>query len=245
MISLLAAEMASAMKTMASARSAFAGQQMAFKPAAATARPLPVSRVVQVEAAKRCELTGTKRNKANQVCFSNKKSRKWQEPNLQHKMVYWPEGQRWVHLRITTRAIKTIEKNGLQAMAKEAGLDLWKLPFQDARPERLQYLAENKGKVPVAENPRCEAQGAIQCTIGRQLTASGQGARHGGTGVAARAATCMGGAMPATNTRPAGGCCGKARNSAQLSLVAPCHSASSSQQGDLEGGCTVQESSWP
>jgi large subunit ribosomal protein L28 len=31
---------------------------------------------------------------------------------------------------------------------------LWKLPFVDARPERLQYLEENKGKVPVAENPR-------------------------------------------------------------------------------------------
>jgi hypothetical protein len=52
-------------------------------------------------------------------------------------------------------AIKTIEKNGLDSMAREAGVDLWKLPFQDARPERLQYLAENPRKVPVAVNPRC------------------------------------------------------------------------------------------
>lgn len=47
------------------------------------------------------------------------------------------------------QAIKSIEKNGLDAMAKEAGIDLWKLPFEDARPQRRQYLAENKGKVPV------------------------------------------------------------------------------------------------
>lgn len=33
-------------------------------------------------------------------------------------------------------------------MAREAGIDLWKLPFEDARPQRLQYLADNQGKVP-------------------------------------------------------------------------------------------------
>ncbi|KAI8469197.1 MAG: hypothetical protein J3K34DRAFT_470214 [Monoraphidium minutum] len=95
-----------------------------------------------------------KRNKANVVTFSNKHSRKWQEPNLQHKKVYWEQGQRWVRLRICTKAIKTIEKNGLDAMAKEAGINLWKLPFEDARPERLAYLEQNKGKVPVAANTR-------------------------------------------------------------------------------------------
>jgi hypothetical protein len=47
------------------------------------------------------------------------------------------------------QAIKSIERIGLDAMAAEAGIDLWKLPFEDARPERLAYLAENKGKVPV------------------------------------------------------------------------------------------------
>jgi large subunit ribosomal protein L28 len=39
-------------------------------------------------------------------------------------------------------------------MAKDAGIDLWKLPFEDARPERLAYLQQNKGKVPVADNTR-------------------------------------------------------------------------------------------
>lgn len=34
-------------------------------------------------------------------------------------------------------------------MAKEAGIDLWKLPFKDARPERLQYKQEHAREVPL------------------------------------------------------------------------------------------------
>lgn len=34
-------------------------------------------------------------------------------------------------------------------MAKEAGIDLWKLPFKDARPERLQYKEEHPMEVPL------------------------------------------------------------------------------------------------
>jgi large subunit ribosomal protein L28 len=136
-----------------SMRSALAGQTLAFKPAGVAARPARVS-VVSVDAKKVCDLTGKKRNKANAVCFSNKKSRKWQEPNLQHKKVYWEEGQRWVKLNICTKAIKTLEKNGLSSMASEAGINLWQLPYEDARPQRLAYLAENPRKVPVAVNPR-------------------------------------------------------------------------------------------
>ena len=38
--------------------------------------------------------------------------------------------------------MKTVEKKGLQAMAKEAGLDLYSLPYTDARPQRLEWLAQ-------------------------------------------------------------------------------------------------------
>lgn len=138
---------------MALAMSSFAGQSLAFKASSVApraARPATLS----VSAKKVCDLTGKERNKANSVCFSNKKSRKWQEPNLQSKKVYWEEGKRWVTLKVCTKAIKTLEKTGLDTMAKEAGIDLWKLPYEDARPQRKAYLAENKGKVPVAANPR-------------------------------------------------------------------------------------------
>lgn len=135
---------------------ALAGRTVTMQSAAVPRLSAPVSRarIVTVEASKVCDLTGKSRNKANAVSFSNKKHRKWQEPNLQWKKLFWAHGQRWVTLRLCTKAIKTVEKNGLDIMAQEAGLDLWKLPFEDARPERLQYLAENKGKVPVAVNER-------------------------------------------------------------------------------------------
>jgi large subunit ribosomal protein L28 len=88
------------------------------------------------------------------VTFSHKRNKKLQQPNLQYKKVYWPEGQRWVKLRICTKAMKTVEKKGLQTMANEAGIDLWKLPFEDARPQRTEWLAQQPKVPPMAKNPR-------------------------------------------------------------------------------------------
>lgn len=101
-----------------------------------------------------CDLTGTKANNGYVVTFSHKRNKKLQQPNLQYKKIFWPEGQRWVKLKVCTRALKTIEKNGLQAMAIEAGIDLWKLPFEDARPQRKEYLASRPALPPMGKNPR-------------------------------------------------------------------------------------------
>ncbi len=73
-----------------------------------------------------CQLTGKKANNAYSVSHSHRRTKKLQEVNLQWKRIWWAEGNRWVRLRISTSAIKTIEKKGLQAMAKEMGLDLGK-----------------------------------------------------------------------------------------------------------------------
>ena len=101
-----------------------------------------------------CDLTGKKANNGYVVTFSHKRNKKLQQPNLQYKKVYWPEGQRWVKLRICTKAMKTIEKNGLQRMANEAGIDLWKLPFEDARPARKEWLAAQEVKPPMKKGGR-------------------------------------------------------------------------------------------
>ena len=45
--------------------------------------------------------------------------------------------------------MKTIEKKGLQCMAKEAGLDLYSLPYVDARPERQEWLAKQPKHPPM------------------------------------------------------------------------------------------------
>lgn len=76
--------------------------------------------------ARKCELTGKQANNAYAVSHSHRRTKKIQEANLQEKRVWWSEGNRWIKLRLSTRAIKTLEQKGLSAMAKEIGLDLKK-----------------------------------------------------------------------------------------------------------------------
>lgn len=74
--------------------------------------------------ARTCDLTGKKANNAYAVSHSHRRTKKLQEANLQTKRIWWPQGNRWVKLRLSTKAIKTLGKKGISAMAKEAGIDL-------------------------------------------------------------------------------------------------------------------------
>ncbi|KAG6759207.1 hypothetical protein NC652_025154 [Populus alba x Populus x berolinensis] len=88
----------------------------------------PFSPALQPVIARRiCPFTGKKANRANKVSFSNHKTKKLQFVNLQYKRVWWEAGKRYVKLRLSTKALKTIEKNGLDAVAKKAGIDLRKM----------------------------------------------------------------------------------------------------------------------
>lgn len=71
-----------------------------------------------------CQLTGKKANNAYAVSHSHRRTKKLQEVNLQWKRLWWAEGNRWVKMRLSTKAIKTLESKGLAAMAKEAGINL-------------------------------------------------------------------------------------------------------------------------
>ncbi len=73
---------------------------------------------------RRCQLTGKKANNAFAISHSHRRTKRLQNVNLQNKRIWWPEGNRWVRLKLSTKAIKTIQKKGLQAMAKEAGINL-------------------------------------------------------------------------------------------------------------------------
>jgi large subunit ribosomal protein L28 len=73
---------------------------------------------------RKCMLTGARPNVAHHVSHSNIKTKKRQLPNLQNRRFFWIEGGRWVQLKITTGAMRTIDKIGLQAFADRAGVDL-------------------------------------------------------------------------------------------------------------------------
>ena len=76
--------------------------------------------------ARRCDLTGKKANNGYAVSHSHRRTKRLQEANLQIKRVWWPQGKRFVKLRLSTKAIKTLEKKGIDAMAREAGINLAK-----------------------------------------------------------------------------------------------------------------------
>jgi large subunit ribosomal protein L28 len=76
---------------------------------------------------RKCQLTGKKANNAFAVSHSHRRTKKLQEVNLQSKRVWWSEGNRWVRLQLSTKAIKTLERKSLSAFAKEAGIDLNRL----------------------------------------------------------------------------------------------------------------------
>lgn len=73
---------------------------------------------------RKCQLTGKKANNGYAVSHSHRRTKRLQQVNLQWKRVWWPEGNRWVKLRLSTKAIKTLERKSLSEFAKEAGLDL-------------------------------------------------------------------------------------------------------------------------
>ena len=73
---------------------------------------------------RRCQLTGKKANNAFAISHSHRRTKRLQQVNLQNKRVWWAKGNRWVKLKLSTKAIKTLEKKGIDTMAKEAGINL-------------------------------------------------------------------------------------------------------------------------
>lgn len=76
--------------------------------------------------ARRCSLTGKRPNIAHKVSHSNIKTKKRQLPNIQKRSLWLEEEQRFVTLRLSTRAIRTLRKKSLAEFAKEMGVDLSK-----------------------------------------------------------------------------------------------------------------------
>ena len=60
-----------------------------------------------------CDLTGKVAMKGNNVSHSNVKTKRKFYPNLQLQKFYIPEEDRWITLKVSTSAIKTINKIGI------------------------------------------------------------------------------------------------------------------------------------
>lgn len=67
-----------------------------------------------------CQITGKRALVGNNVSHSNKKTKKVFSPNLKTKKFFLEEEGRWVTLKVSAAAIRTINKNGLSAAIKSA-----------------------------------------------------------------------------------------------------------------------------
>lgn len=60
-----------------------------------------------------CDLTGKRSIVGNNVSHSNTKTKRRFNPNLQVKKFYVPEMQEWITLKVSTSALRTINKHGI------------------------------------------------------------------------------------------------------------------------------------
>jgi large subunit ribosomal protein L28 len=66
-----------------------------------------------------CQVTGKKPISGNKVSHSNIKTKRRFLPNLQTKRYFLAEEDKWVTLKVSTEAIRTINKNGLFSVVKQ------------------------------------------------------------------------------------------------------------------------------
>ncbi len=66
-----------------------------------------------------CQVTGKKPVGGNKVSHSNIKTKRRFLPNLQTKRYYLAEEDKWITLKVSSTAIRTINKNGIYAVVKE------------------------------------------------------------------------------------------------------------------------------
>ena len=66
-----------------------------------------------------CQVTGKVPIGGNKVSHSNIKTKRRFLPNLQKKKFYLVEEDKWITLKLSTDAIRTINKNGLYSVVKE------------------------------------------------------------------------------------------------------------------------------
>lgn len=62
-----------------------------------------------------CDLTGKTSMNGFSVSNSNAKTKRKFRPNLKLKKFFIPEEDKWITLKVSTSAIKTINKNGISA----------------------------------------------------------------------------------------------------------------------------------
>ena len=71
---------------------------------------------------RKCQISGKRPRRGNNVSKANNKRRKVWNANIQNKRVFDSETGEWVRLRVSTRILRTIDRKGLSATLRDLGL---------------------------------------------------------------------------------------------------------------------------
>ena len=71
-----------------------------------------------------CKITGKRPKVGNNVSKAHNKTKRKQYPNLQNKKIFVPEIGKNIRLKLSTKAIKTIDKHGLMSYLNKNNLNL-------------------------------------------------------------------------------------------------------------------------
>ena len=74
----------------------------------------------QLVMARVCDITGKRTSTGNKVSHANNKTKRKFYPNLHTKRFYIPEDGKWITLKVSAKAIKTINMKGISEVLKEA-----------------------------------------------------------------------------------------------------------------------------
>lgn len=69
--------------------------------------------------AKVCQVTGKKPVSGNRVSHANNKTKRRFEPNLHEQRFWVPSENRFVRLKVSAKAIKTIDKVGIEKVLRD------------------------------------------------------------------------------------------------------------------------------
>lgn len=67
-----------------------------------------------------CDITGKRPQVGNNVSHANNRTKRKFYPNLHKKRFFIPEENKWITLKVSANAIKTINKKGISSVLKEA-----------------------------------------------------------------------------------------------------------------------------
>jgi large subunit ribosomal protein L28 len=71
---------------------------------------------IEVRMSRECQVTGKRVQSGNNVSHANNKTRRRFMPNLHERRFWVASENRWVKLRVSANALRTIDKNGIDAV---------------------------------------------------------------------------------------------------------------------------------